>query len=241
MKEISQMIVKMTEKMRVRHACCTLIEIRINHKEKGDWIMKRKMQVVVLVLAGLLLAGSAQAGSGVIEETWRAPQDFQTKFWQEKFFGGGPGEPGNVLMAVGEGFVFQNAVLAAGDKPVGPCSDNVVTCPEGASFYVRTTYEHGRLTLNSSPKLWLTKGSLQAKDVTAVNTSYHDLNFNLLGFDMTMFGEFDNSPTIHYDIKANFVVTPDNYKPPALDKDGVLMQKGYYFGAEITIDNLDTP
>jgi len=37
--------------------------------------------------------------------------DFTTKFRKEKFIGGGPGQQANVLMAIGQGFFFQNTVL----------------------------------------------------------------------------------------------------------------------------------
>jgi len=45
--------------------------------------------------------------------------DFTTKFRKEKFIGGGPGQQANVLMAVGQGFFFQNTVL----ESVAPTSN----------------------------------------------------------------------------------------------------------------------
>ena len=37
--------------------------------------------------------------------------DFYTKFWKELFKGGYPGQPGNVLQALGEGYIFNQAKL----------------------------------------------------------------------------------------------------------------------------------
>lgn len=214
--------------------------------------MKRKMLVVILVLVGLLLGGTVQAGPGVNLGTYSTYEGhFNTKFWQEKFFGGYPpaGQPGNVIMAVGQGFVLQNAVLAEGDKPVWAAIEGNFVCygggcpelpesliiPPNTAYVVETIYENGRLTLNSSLKKWLTKGSLQHKDVTATNWSFHDTNWNLLGFIMKMNGEFDNSPNT-YDITATFTIAPDesNYKI-FVDEDGITVQKGYGFDAIIEI------
>ena len=213
--------------------------------------MKRKMLIGVLVLVGLLLSGTVQAGPGVIPGDYSTPGDFTTKFWQEKFFGGGAGEPGNVLMAVGQGFVFQNAILAEGKKPVWYNNLSVLICvpgtgcdlevppaltlPTSTVYVIKTVYENGRLTLNSSPKKWLTKGSLQDKDVTATNYSFHDATYKLLGFQMRMVGSFDNA-SYSYDITATFTAEGDNYKPPFLDEDGIMVQKGYRFGATIKIE-----
>jgi len=193
--------------------------------------MKRMMLISVVIMLGLFLGLTAQAKPVVNPAgSWSTPDDFTTKFWKEKFFGGGPGQPGNVLMAIGQGFVFQNAVL-----------EEVILNPEGipdwcstlggvASY--QTTYEGGMLTLNPSGP-W--RKNLKAKNVNATNISCHDGSGNLLGFElkMTMQGPFKKSP-YHFDITASFTAGPDNYELKT-DDDGVVFQVGYDFDATITI------
>ncbi len=86
--------------------------------------MKRKIFVGLTFLVVLLLSVVAQGGPVVDSGIYCTDDDcdgyFKTKFWKEKFFGGGPGQPGNVLMALGQGFILQNAVL-----------DNVEQCETG--------------------------------------------------------------------------------------------------------------
>jgi hypothetical protein len=232
--------------------------------------MKRTMLVVVFVLAGVFSLGTAWAGPPAwanahalanshesagpaksagppaaqdVGGEWSSPADFTTKFWQEKFFGGGPGQEGNTLMAIGQGFVFQNAILTVGPVPL-------MKKPEwcdGAVAY-ETIYANGRLTLNSSGP-WLTKGTLIDRDVIAVNTSCHTQDGALLGFrlkigidpDNEVFEQFAELP---YTVEANFDIEfdadglPTNYKIFE-DEDGITVQKGYYFGATITIESPD--
>lgn len=65
-----------------------------------------KIKLICFVCISLLFFGtSVQANIG------SSQNDLTTKFRKEKFIGGGPGQPANVLMAVGQGFLFQNAVL----------------------------------------------------------------------------------------------------------------------------------
>ena len=192
--------------------------------------MKRMILISVVIMLGLSLGLMAQAKPVVNPSgSWSTPDDFATKFWKEKFFGGGPGQPGNVLMAIGQGFVFQNAVLqevVPYDIP-GWCTDL-----EGVVSY-QTTYEGGMLTLNSSGP-WLKKGSLKAKNVTATNISCHDGSGNLLGFELTMEGPFNKS-AYFFDITASFTVTPDNYEVKTDSRNGVVFQEGYDFESTITI------
>jgi hypothetical protein len=158
--------------------------------------------------------------------SWSTPTDFTTKFWKEKFFGGGPGQPENVLMAIGQGLVFQNAVLTAVDGPSPPAA-----CGGVVSYTTR--YEGGMLTLNSSGP-WLKKGNLKAKNITAINISCHDADGNLLGFLLEMGGPFQKSP-YSFDIQASFVVKDDNYEVKTDPIDGMVFQVGYDFDATITI------
>ena len=65
-----------------------------------------KIKLICFVFISLLLFGTS------VQANLRSSQnDFTTKFRKEKFIGGGPGQQANVLMAVGQGFFFQNAVL----------------------------------------------------------------------------------------------------------------------------------
>ena len=191
--------------------------------------MKRMVLISVVIMLGLSLGLTAQAGPVVNPPgSWSTPDEFTTKFWKEKFFGGGPGQPGNVLMAIGQGFVFQNAVL----QVVVPYSMPDWCIDLGGAASYQTTYEGGMLTLNSSGP-WLEKGSLKAKNVTAINTSCHDGDGNLLGFELIMTGPFEKS-VYSFDIVASFTVAPDNYEVKT-DSDGVVFQVGYDFDATITI------
>ena len=56
--------------------------------------MKRMVLISVVLVLGLFLVTTAQAGR-VVDPTgsWSTPDDFTTKFWKEKFFGGAPGQP----------------------------------------------------------------------------------------------------------------------------------------------------
>jgi len=189
--------------------------------------MKRMMLISAVIMLGLFLGLTAQA-KPVVNPTgsWSTPDDFTTKFWKEKFFGGGPGQPGNVLMAIGQGFVFQNAVL----KEVV-----LFDVPEWCSLLsgvvsYQTTYEGGMLTLNPSGP-W--RKNLKAKNVNATNISCHDGSGNLLGLELTMTGPFIKSP-YSFAITADFDVTDDNYQVKT-DSDGVVFQVGYDFDATITI------
>jgi hypothetical protein len=200
--------------------------------------MKRMTLISVVIMLGLFLSPMAQAKSPVVNPgTYCTNEDlsdscndnlFFTKFWKEKFFGGGPGEPGNTLMAIGKGFVFQNAVLVEGPSPVDGLPD---WCQGlGGVVAYETPYEGGMLTLNPSGP-W--RKNFKAKDVTATNTSCHDANGNLLGFRLAMDGAFDRPPYC-FSIDASFNVTPDNYKVKR-DSDRVVFQIGYDFDALIDI------
>lgn len=217
--------------------------------------MKRKMLVGVLVLV-IFLIGTAWAGpaakknadgkspgppaSQTVSGIWVAPDNFTTKFWQEKFYGdangdgfGDPGQMGNVLMAIGQGFILQNAVLTV--APVPTTTDETSWCNGVA---LTTIYEKGRMTLNPSGP-WLKKGTLIDRDVKAINISCHDTEWKLLGFRLKIEGIFEKFAQLPYSVEASFDATPDNYVAPYLDEDGIMVQKGYGFGATITINPVE--
>jgi len=73
-----------------------------------------KIKLICFVCISLLFFGTS------VQANLRSSQnDFTTKFRKEKFIGGGPGQQANVLIAVGQGFFFQNTVL----ESVAPTSN----------------------------------------------------------------------------------------------------------------------
>jgi hypothetical protein len=95
------------------------------------------MRRIVLALALACLAtGAAHAGPDT--GTWMAPGDFDTGIWQELFLGGGPGQAGNIIAAVGTEWSLTGATLL---PPVVPIAD--------PPYNYQTTYVDGVLTLNS--------------------------------------------------------------------------------------------
>ena len=214
--------------------------------------MKKMALISLAFLVALLLSFSAEAkpvfdrvneGIYCTDETLICDGYFTTKFWKEKFFGGEPGQPGNVLMAIGQGFTLQNVVL----QEVVPCAEGECTFPENHPCYsdasgpitynYQTTYEGGFLRLNKGPrKLWLNKGKLKDTDLTVTNYSAHDGDGNLLHFCLVINGEFDNAPEFTpYNVIATFDVGEDNYQFKYDDLCNPVFHRGYDFDAVITI------
>ena len=195
--------------------------------EKGGMIM-RKMTLLGLVFAiVLILGGSVQAGRKAqpcnedpcaIEGTYSSISgEFKATMWKEKSEAGEHGALGNELMAVGDSFIFRNAVLTD------------VTTSDGETFV--TTYEGGELILNSSAS-WLNCGQLIATNITAINTSTRDVDGNL-SFELTFGGTFDNCDC-DFDVTVTFDASEDRYQE-VRDEDGYLVfHKGRDF--EVTID-----
>ena len=76
-----------------------------------------KIKLICFVCISLLFFGTS-----VQANLWSSQNDFTTKFRKEKFIGGGSDQQANVLMAVGQGFFFQNAVpesVAPNSNPDG--------------------------------------------------------------------------------------------------------------------------
>ena len=157
----------------------------------------------------------------VIYGTYTSDADFSTKYWKEMFKGGGEGQPGNTLMAVGQGFVFKKAVLYE-------------TVEVGPGQYT-TTYVKGDLMLNSSGP-WLNKGKLRDTKIVAVNQSTKDGSGRLV-FDLTFTGQFDNTG-VFYQVTAHYDGTPevkyDDYGNPVFQRD-------YEFDATIEIRDTAFP
>jgi hypothetical protein len=129
--------------------------------------------------------------------------DFYTKFWKEAFKGGGPGQPGNVLMALGEGYIFNQAKLVtveAGGFTVGT---------DPFTYAYKSTYTRGMMTLNPSGP-WCDAGTLKAKNVTAINYSSQDPPLTgVLKFHLLIEGNFTNAPGYHFIIDAMYEAQPE--------------------------------
>ncbi len=164
--------------------------------------MKKGALIGLVFLVGLLFSFSAAQAGPVVKPGLYDTQtrDFSTKFWKEKFIGGGPGQQGNIFMAVGQGFVFQHGTL----ESVGPVP---VTDPNYASYEYMTTYTGGVLILNSQGP-WLEKGKLIAKDITATN--YSKVEGENLKFHFTMKGSFEDTP-YSFTADVTYEGTPDTY------------------------------
>ena len=218
--------------------------------------MKKMALISLAFLVALLLSYSAQAKpvfdrinegtyctEGLAGYDSCADETFATKFWKEKFFGGGPGQQGNVLMAIGQGFTLQNVVLQGVEScaqvdctidPISPCYSD----PEGQPiiYNYKTTYTGGFLRLNKGPhKLWLNKGKLKDTDLNVTNYSAHNPDGSLAHFCLVMNGEFDNAPENTYDVIATFDVDEDNYQFKYDDEGNPVFHRGYDFDAVITI------
>lgn len=210
--------------------------------------MKRLALIGLVLLVAFLISTTVHAGpKGKILGTFCTdvgldiacdPDSFTTKFFKEKFFGGGPGQPGNVLMAKGQGFMLQNVVLQEATlcSEVGTDCGLVSTDPCYATDWTyKTVYEGGMLTLNSKGP-WLDKGMLKAKGlITATNYSRNDTEGNLLGFCMVITGEFKNGLN-SFNAVALFEVTSDNYQFKQDEEGKPVFQRGNDFDAVITIE-----
>ena len=129
--------------------------------------------------------------------------DFYTKFWKEVFKGGGPGQAGNGLMALGEGYIFNQAKLVT----VEGGGFTVGTDP--FTYAYKSTYTGGKMTLNPSGP-WCDAGTLKGKNVTAINYSYQDPPLiGVLKFHLTIEGDFANAPGFHFVIDATYEGQPE--------------------------------
>ncbi len=162
-------------------------------------------KTIVLSLALLLvlavgLSAKVRVNAGIYST---AEGDFYTKFWKEIFKGGGPGQPGNTLQALGEGYIFNQARLVtveAGAFLVGTDPFN---------YAYKSTYTGGKLTLNPSGP-WCDAGALKARNVTAVNYSSQDPPLTgILKFHLVIEGDFFNAPGYHFVIDATYEGQPE--------------------------------
>jgi hypothetical protein len=165
-------------------------------------------------------------GVSAYAQTYSSPGNFKTKFWMEKYFGGGDGKAGNVLMAVGEGFDFQNAVLESVSGPflftgTGPCG--------GTNLGVyHTNYTGGRLTLNPSGP-W--RDNIIVRDIPALNISGLDNGKRF--FILSFLGTSESG--VDVDVTATWCETDNNYERQVTKNGKPVFQKGSDLNADITI------
>ena len=154
--------------------------------------------ILVFALTSICLAGNGKAKGQdkVVAGIYSSlAGDFSTKFWKEMMKGGGPGQPGNTLMAVGQGFHFSKAAIDA----------NGAQCPSYPAC--TTVYEGGDLVLNSKGP-WLNAGILKATGIVATNQSI-SLVGGCLDFNLTFSGEFDNMPGLFFEVEATYSGCPE--------------------------------
>ncbi len=178
-------------------------EPRIQIDDEGNWIFHRDnifkdiiIQIAEEPIDGVPSGGGGERPGKVNYGTYSTcdPPDFNTKFWKEMFKGGGPGQPGNVLKAIGDGFVFKHAVLEG---------EGALTDPD---YQYATMYVGGKLTLNSSGP-WLNKGQLRARDITAHNFFTWDKSGDL-HFELRFEGMFEDTG-IYFQVLAWYDGQPE--------------------------------
>jgi hypothetical protein len=188
--------------------------------------MRKTILLSCVCIFVLCFGVSAQAGpvtpSEVSLGTYNSPEDFKTFFWKEMFKGGGPGQAGNTLMALGKGFIFKRAVL-----------DNVESGVDPNEFI--TTYINGVLVLNSKGP-WLNRKKLIDRDILATNESIYDPDTGMLTFTLTFCGEFDNAEGVFYRVVAEYSGAPEI----KFDDEGYpVLQRGTEFVATIELSDSD--
>lgn len=189
---------------------------------KKRWIKTGLLFLIMVFVASPAAAKKKATGPAVNPGTYTTGnEDFNSKFWEEKFKGGAPGAPGNVFMAVGQGFLIKQAVL-----------DDVLPAESGSGNCTRdweTTYEGGVLALNASGP-WLNKGRLTATNLTVTNCSYSVDEDGLLDLEIIFSGKFDNAE-FYFDVIATYSDIPViKYVAGS-----PVFQKGAYLDMEITI------
>ena len=200
---------------------------------------KEGIYLALVFLVVLLIIAPVQAGPlinpGIYSTDDSGDNNVTTKFWKEKFLGGGPGQIGNVLMAQGKGFMLQNVVLAEESEPCqGTCGLDIYHPCYSMQWQYKTVYRGGFLRLNSKGP-WLKKGKLNAAGLEATNYSYVDLDGNL-HFCLVMSGPFQNAKDYSFDVIAKFDGTSDNYEVKYDEEsDNPTFQRGYGFDAIIEI------
>ena len=189
---------------------------------KKRWTKTGLLLLIMVCVASSATAKKKTTGPAVNPGTYTTGnEDFHTRFWKETFKGGNPGVRGNVLMAIGQGFIFKQAVL----EQVLPAESGSGNCTRDWE----TTYEGGVLVLYSSGP-WLTKGTLRATHLTVTSCSFSVDEDGLLDFEVTFSGRFENAE-FYFDLIAHY-----SDRPVIKYYEGrPVFQKGSYLDMEITI------
>ncbi len=164
--------------------------------------MKRIMvfSLAFFLVFAVVLSAKVRVNPGVYST---GEGDFYTKFWKEIFKGGGPGQPGNTLQALGEGYIFNQAKLVTVE------GGGFIVGTDPFTYAFKSTYTGGKLTLNPSGP-WCDAGTLKAKNVTAVNYSFQDPPLTgILKFHLVIEGNFSNAPGYHFVIDATYEGQPE--------------------------------
>ena len=192
--------------------------------------MKKITLIGLVCIFSLFLVMTAQAAD-VNPGTFVSGTDFTTHFWKEKFFGGGHGQVGNVLMASGNSFSFNNVMLS--ERPNVIFASFSTGCGSSTVGYYLTPYLDGTLTLNSKGP-WLESGKLKMNIESATNRSGYDSSTGMRMFELEFEG-FDLTGDYYIEVRIWWCETADNYDENAV------FQRGYGFNAEIIITDTAGP
>jgi hypothetical protein len=195
-------------------------------------IMARKAAILTVFLALFAFYLPANA-----EDTY----DINVKFWKEKFVGAnGPGHLGNILMAVGEGWVFQNARLTEVGLSEG---DNGVCESKCSDYRYYSIYEGGQLTLTKKGD-W--DENYKDSSITACNCSTFNNETQFLTYELTFAGDFkDGTPytvTVNYSGYPRIQVDDETEDPIYQKGDGDIFIGEIIFDPDpIVPDNTTSP
>jgi hypothetical protein len=179
-------------------------------------------QLLVALGVWCLLTGAAYASPA--NGTWAAPGAFDTGVWTESFAGGGPGQTGNVITAVGTQWSLTNATLQG---PPAPVVDPALNPP----YLWNTPYINGVLTLNAGGP-WDGGGtSVVNMGPLTVYSSGTSLPNNQLMWTMSGSGVVSGSGQTVF-LTASFNGTPSPLMGPT---GGIVGMTGQITSATITI------
>jgi hypothetical protein len=187
--------------------------------------MKKQIVIFIACLLALAIGLSAkvQVKPGIYSS---ADGDFYVKFWKEIFKGGYPGQPGNVLQALGEGYIFNKARLVS------------VVGSDLGGYTFKSTYTGGEMTLNPSGP-WCDSGTLKARNIKAVNySSQNPVLTGILKFYLKAEGNFDSAPGYHFVVEAWYEGQPEVKYDETTGQP--CLQRGTDYDVRITIDGTGT-
>jgi hypothetical protein len=173
---------------------------------------------------GLLAISTAWAGAEVITGSWSTENgQVKTNYWKETFVGGRAGAVGNTLLAVGTGFKFSDAAIAA---PGPSCAPD----PVKGALLCTTPYTGGQLFLNAGGP-WLKSGNVTLTNIAATNTSWSYAG-GALEFSITFTAAFSVG-TDNYSIAVTASWGPGI--PETRVEKKLVIQRGTDFDCVVTI------